>query len=1195
MWTKAQEKAIENKGKNILVSAAAGSGKTAVLTERILKMLVSGATQADRLVVVTFTKAAAAEMRERIRRGLEALYREDPSKKALFVQMTLLADADICTIDSFCNKIVKAHFEEAGIDPYFRIPEEAELSLIKADVFAKVIEEFYEEGNDDFFEFVSAFSSAKNDADIEALINTVYEESRNKPWPEEWLDKCVRNAEPSDPQESPVLTGCLKLIKKRIGEYIAGTKAAVEQIYEGSGVEKYKQFLEGEVNELERLEHSGSLYELYKSAKAFSFERLPSASKGCDEELKNLCKGFRDAYKKYITGLISGAKDAEPESEADFYLGGRVAKKDAAYIGSQVGMIVRITKRFAKALDEEKKKRNIATFADIEHMALNILVKRHAGTNELTAAAKELRELYDEILTDEYQDSNELQEEILNAIATGSNRYMVGDVKQSIYGFRGGDPRIFIDKYDYYRADGDSDGELIILQNNFRSREGVLEGSNRIFSAVMNREYTGVSYDESERLVASLEFPAYERPELTWAGENGRVSCEVILCDREEIRERECLEAVRIAGIIKEIFKEGRKVYDAKKRKYRDICFRDIVILCRKVSTGALIAETLNACDVPAFAESRSSYMDTYEIRPVISFLKVIDNPLDDVAFAALMLSYFGGFSADELAFVRAGENDEFLYKSLCKCAEDGEEGNKKIKAFLERIDDFRAEAAHLSVYDLLWKIIYETGYYSFVGSMPAAKRRLANTDLLLSRAYMYTGTSYNGLFQFLRYVEKLEENDKARGEISAVSELQDVVRVMTIHKSKGLEFPVVFLAGTGKLFNLRDSMDSEKIIINGDRIVTDVYDTQRRVKRATAFKRSIQASVKREIISEEIRLLYVAMTRAVEKLYLVGSYSTPDGKRIDAASDSALYYRVTGKYGFCDLDGANSYLKMFMPVILTEVNAPSKLFELTQTDSKGLKDPEETVVDFYMNRNDCGMESDVKIPDEFSDFVYPYADETFAGPKVTVTELKRMSLADEAEQALDYRAAYKDDEEEPEYASFSDFNELSAKTGAGRGTLYHKLLEHLDLKKCADEGQVHEQIVALKDRCILDVEADAMINAADIVSFAASNIGKRVSDALLSGKCKREQQFMMGTKVKGRSDELLVQGVIDLWFEEPDGLVVVDYKTDRVNKKTGDKILKTRYSAQLEIYAEALAQATGKKVKECIIYSFALGRGVKV
>ena len=1197
MWTKSQQKAIENKGKNILVSAAAGSGKTAVLTERILTKIVSGETQADRLVIVTFTKAAAAEMRERIRKGLEARYKEDPSNKVLFVQMTLLGDADICTIDSFCNKIVKMYFEEAGIDPAFRIPEEAEISLLKSDIFGRVIEEFYKEGDEDFFEFVSAFSSAKNDHDIEMIINNVYEESQNKPWPDEWLEMCIKTSEVTDPKESVILKAHLERIKSRLDEYITGTRAALDMICDGSGLEKYKPFMEGEVNELSVMRECDDLYGIYKRAGSFSFSRLPSAAKGCDEELKALCKGLRDAYKSYVTGIAAIGKDQEIEPEEDFFLGGRISRSDAQYISRQVSLIVRITRSFAAALEEEKKKRNIATFADIEHMALDILTERKDGVTSLTDAAEELKRFYDEILTDEYQDSNELQEEILNAISTGSNRYMVGDVKQSIYGFRGGDPHIFTGKYDRFLSGEDVNGELIILQNNFRSRAGVLKGCNRIFESIMNKEYTGISYDESESLVPSMEFGEYERPELTWAGKNGRIGCELIICDKDELREREYLEAVRISELIKEMFREGRKVYDAKKKSYRDICFKDIVVLCRRLSTCEQVAETLNTADIPAFAESRSSYMDTYEIRPVISFLKVIDNPLDDVAFAALMLSFFGGFDADELARLRSEDKDEFLYKCLLERADEGTGLGKKTAAFLKTVHEYREEAAHLSVYDLLWRIIYETGYYSYVGSIPSPKRRLANIDLLLSRAYLYTGTSYNGLFQFLRYVEKLEENDKARGEISAVSELTDAVRVMTIHKSKGLEFPAVFLAGMGKLINLRDASDIEKIVINEDSIVTDVYDTNRRVKRVTAFKKSVQAQVKREVVSEEIRLLYVAMTRAVEKLYLIGTYSPGSkGGGIENAAGDAYIYKVTGKYGVTDLDASLNYFKMTLPVILSDVKSGSKLFELKETATIDIKDPEDKPFAPERERSDAGKEDelseDIK---KYKDFVYPYESEINEKPKVTVTELKKMSYADEAESALDYRAAYKEAEPDTEYASFSDFNELSVKSAAGRGTQYHKLLEHLDLNKCSDESEVLGQIELLTGKGILQNEAKSFINAKDIVSLAESGIGKRIAAALALGKCKREQQFMMGTNVKGRSDELLVQGVIDLWFEEPDGLVVVDYKTDRVNKKTGDKVLRTRYSAQLEIYAEALAQATGKKVKECIIYSFALGRGVKV
>lgn len=1287
MWTEQQKKAIETRERNILVSAAAGSGKTAVLTQRILQKIMTGETSADRLVVVTFTKAAAAEMRERIRKGLEEEFKKNPSDKGLFVQMTLLGDADICTIDSFCNKIVKTHFEEAGTDPAYRIAEDGELSLIKADVFSKVIEEFYNEGGEDFFDFASAFSSAKNDSDIEKMIYDVYDEADNKPWPDEWLGECLKNAgagcraavtdgysansdettaDSGDPaaiscngvagktlrnstaiaghenrNSNSLLYGYLERIKKKLREYAEAARAAVSRIYEGSGLEKYRDFIENEAAALDGLCDNEELYGFYRNARTFEFGTLPSAKKGSDEELKALCKGVRDAYKKYLLSIVPQIKDGSPEGEDDFYVGGRVSEADAEYIKKQTELVIRITRRFSEVLEDEKKKRNIVTFADIEHMALNILVNRKGGYSELTQAATDLKSFYDEILTDEYQDSNALQEEILSAVAKDNNRYMVGDVKQSIYAFRGGDPGLFLDKYDKFGGEPGKADSLIILQNNFRSREGVLEGCNLIFSSVMNREYTGISYDDSEKLVPSFEFGKYEGTEPTFAGDKGRVDCEVILCDKDELREPAALEGVRIANIIRGYMDERRKVYDTKKKIYRDITYRDFVVLTRNRTFGAALAEVLNAADIPAYAESTSSYMDTYEIRPVISLLKVIDNPLDDVEFTAVMLSYFGGFTADEAALLRAGCKDEFFYRGMAEMSgyrgEEGrflaslgmtesssvmpedrsvmvdnpsggqgccrgkkvsdekaisEELKNKAAEFIKKIDGLREESASLSVYDLLWRVIYETGYYSYLGSMLGAKRRLANADLLLNRAFMFTGTSFNGLFQFLRYVERLEETDKARGEISAVSEVQDVVRVMTIHKSKGLEFPVVFLAGMEKQLNLTDSTDREKMIIGEDTIVTDVYDNTRKVKRITAFKKALQAQKKQSAIAEELRLLYVAMTRAVEKLYIIGTYK---GDSIQKAGGDAFCYKTTGRYGTNDLDSCINYFRMFLPVVLRAQEEGSGLFDVTETDSADIPDPENVI---FIKDAGVGQEDPVRSreADKFASFEYPYGDETEAKPKVTVTELKRMSYADEAETALDYRQEYgTGTENEEEYASFSDFAETMGTGAAGRGTIYHKFLEHMDFFKCHNEDEVEKQVKALIDAGKLPQGAEDVIKAEEIVKLAASDIGKRLEKAFAAGKVKREQQFMMGIPFENRSEDLLVQGVIDLCFEEEDGLVVLDYKTDKVSKKGGADVLKKRYGKQLELYAEAAGQAFGKPVKESVIYSFALNKTIGI
>ena len=1208
MWTEQQKKAIETDNKNILVSAAAGSGKTAVLTERILQKLVTGEVSADRLVVVTFTKAAAAEMRERIRRGLEKRFKEEPDNKGLYVQMTLLADADICTMDSFCNKIVRTHFEEAGTDPDYRVAEEAEMLLIMSDVFSKAVEKYYEEGSEDFFEFASAFSSAKNDTDIEKIVYDVYDEAQNKPWPDEWLDECVRNSEASDLKDNAVLRIHLNRIKKRLKEYITGSRIALDRIYDGSGVEKYKPFMEEEIDFLEDILRIGDPYEIYRSVAAYTFKTFPTA-RGGDEELKKLCKGFRDAYKKYVTTIVPRIKDAETDGEDDYYLDGRISEKDRAYIQKSVKIIVDLTKLFSEMLEEEKKKRNLVTFADIEHMALNILVRRENGKRVETSTAKELKNFYYEILTDEYQDSNALQEEILEAIAAERNRYMVGDVKQSIYGFRGGDPGLFISKYERYSSDV-KDNARIILQNNFRSRPGVLNACNKMFSALIHKEYTGISYDESEWLVPSFDFEEYEGEGKSFSGENGRVSCEVIFASEDELRDNERVEGLRIAEIIKDYDRSGYKVYDTKQKRYRPLCYRDIVVLVRDVQYGSGIAEALTAAGIPAYAEKKSVYTDTYEIRPVMSYLRVIDNPLDDVSFTALMMSYFGGFTADEIAILRTKCEDDFFFKGLIRLLGDCNEGPdeppikekaeidgsfpdrsivRKTRDFLQKLQDLRKASASLSVYDLLWNIIYETGYYSYIGTVPAHESRLANLDLLLNRAFMFTGTSYNGLFQFLRYMERLEETKKDVGEISSVSELQNVVRVMTMHKSKGLEFPVVFLAGMEKKINFKDCTDKKKIVISDDYIATDVYDTERRVKRKTAFKKSLQAGLRQKTISEEIRLLYVAFTRAVEKLYIIGMVS---GDSLSDAAGSAFFYEATGSYGICDLDGASRLINLMLPVILK--NDAGDLFEIKESFSDNISDSEITCENTDSSRTGLSDASE-KIVDKYKNFIYPYEEEINAKPKVTVTELKRMSMESEEETALDYHEYAGATDIEDTYSSFSGFTSAPADTSLGRGTVYHKLLEHLDMDRCTCEGDVEKQIKSLVRSGVLDEKAISVIRTEEIAGLAASDIGKRAAAALRSHKGKREQQFMMGIEIEGRSEDLLVQGVMDLWFEEDDGLVVVDYKTDKVNRRGGAKVLKDRYSKQLELYAQALSRAKNKPVKECVIYSFCLGKGINV
>ena len=1171
-WTKDQEKAINISDKNVLVSAAAGSGKTAVLTERIVSRIISGKTEADRIVVVTFTKAAAAEMKERIHKELEKALIKDPDNKRIFTQLTLLQDADITTIHSFCQSIIRTHFEEAGIDPDFRVAENGEEKLLEEDVFDEVLEGFYEENSEDFYDFITAFGGKKSDKEIEKTVKSLYYESQNNPWPEDWLD---------DIQAVSALTGYDELINSPVVKYLVETARRECREYEKSllkyvdlftpesGLSPYLENVYAEAGILRKCADAKNCEEMHEAFMGeTAIESLSKAGKNADADLKKRFMAFRKKYKEYLKKndmLFSRIVDKETGVLSEL-------KNTSGFID----VLVRITKAFTRAYDAKKRERNIITFSDMEHLALNILVKREKDKNSLTDAAKDLKDFYDEILVDEYQDSNYVQDEILNAISSGKNRYMVGDVKQSIYGFRNARPEIFIGKYDTFPTEDSGDDQKIILQNNFRSRGTVLEGINAVFKHVMKKEFCGIGYGKDEALVPGLEYPKATPLQKVFEKEAGRINLEYVYTEEDERREGSQLEAELIAMRIRELMASGYMVYDKDEKKYRALHLRDIVILSRTTKNFTETVDVLMNAGVGAHAESKDSYLDTFELRPVISLLNVLDNPLDDIALASVMLSYFGGFTADELARIRVTDSYDLLYNNLLVFADeknDDEILQEKAGKFLEMINNMRELAHESAVYDTIWHIIYDTGYYRYIATVESPEKRLANIELLLNQAALFAGTSYNGLFQFIRYVKKVKEAKEEAGEVSVLSENEDVVRLMTIHKSKGLEFPVVFIMGMTGGFNL--ITDKADFVCHDELgIAINDINAKRRTRRKTVFKKAIINRIKRDEISEELRLLYVAMTRAREKLFLVGS-----GK--DESFEKFLKVQPGDDFGINDLYNTHNYIELCLPVALDDLEG-AKYFDVNITDSSNINP--DSSPEPAKTKNTEEVIKDIKIP---LDKPYEFEAETHMRPKVTVTELKNGAYVSDEEKARDYRL--EEAAEEINESSAGDKKNEKRKGGTTRGSAYHKLMEFLDHENEDIEGQIRE----LVDMGLMDEESAGMIKADDIRAFLGSGIGKRAREAYKDDRLKREQEFMIGIPQDNMTDLLLVQGVVDMYIEDEEAIILVDYKTDYVMKSDGEKVLADRYMQQLSYYAKALEQATGKPVKEKIIYSFALGKEI--
>ena len=1237
-WTPAQKSAIDTRDCNVLVSAAAGSGKTAVLVERIISMITDPDKNIDidRLVVVTFTKAAAAQMKDKIRKALDSMLDENPGDVNLLRQITLLNNAQITTIDSFCLWIIRNHFPEVNLDPGFRIMDKGEKKLIENDVLEDVLEEFYAEADEEFFNLVDAFGMGRDDSGLVSIIDKIYRFSRSNPWIDEWFDECMLVYD-DETYDNPAIKELYDSIKNALLDYRDKYNRLVEICSEPAGPAAYTGALQSDLLGINEMINSQDFGELGRRIRIFSFEALSrKKDAGADPDIKEYIKGQRKLFKDYIGRLND--KIFLKDDEGIF--------ADMQGAGIQIRTLLKVAKVYAKRVSEVKREKGIIDFNDMEHLALSILVKKEDGKLVYTETADKLANRFEEILIDEYQDSNQLQEVILNAVSKtrlsgeNNNIYMVGDVKQSIYKFRLACPELFIEKYDTYSETGDN--VRIELQKNFRSRENVLECANDVFSHIMNKNFSGIGYDDSVRLNAGFPYPEYSDSNY---GDEANKSTDVIIIsseNEEEATTRE-LEADRLAKLIEGIVSSGVNVYDADENVYRPAKYRDIVILTRSVTGWAdTFADALMDRGIPAYTDSSTGYFSVREIQVILSMLTIVDNPVQEISLAAAMMSYFGGFTAAELGMVRklgrehADKNTHNnLYEHLKVTAGLGEDGNAldgagiksggademqesdvkqlsgKCALFLAKLTEYRDKSSVEPLYDLCWEMIYDSGYYDYVGTMPAGAQRQANLNVLLERAAGYGKSSYSGLFNFLRYIERLKKFDEDFAEGAASLDNENLVRIMSIHKSKGLEFPIVILAGAHKSINFMDAT-APVLVDQNLGIAVDYVDLKRRTKTPTIIKGAMARRIVRESISEEERLLYVAMTRAREKLIITGVVKDAD-KILEKYRGSAKQLEADGMLSFADSENIKNYLDMIMPVCLMDSDKLKGSFKvMVDAGEDSCADADESG-ELAGAANVAGTG---ELADEIKEAVtYPLLDElpeyvpddNAAGRmKLTVSQLKAMQADDDSEENAymdeSVKAALKkeaDDEQTDSEAMVEPSNSIIPKFISGkevklaaneRGSAYHRVMECLDYSVSVNLEGVKADIESMLETGKMDELQVKSVNPWDINTFVQSDTGRRVANAVNYGSVRREQPFVF--EYEGQ----LIQGIIDLYFEEDGELVIVDYKTDRVNKSTaGEQELVKRYAIQLDYYAKALAQLTGKCVKEKIIYSFALGKGIIV
>lgn len=1194
-YTINQERAISLKDKNILVSAAAGSGKTSVLTERIFRQITDtdSPIDIDRMLIMTFTNAAAKEMRDRIRSKIEKALDLNPDDANLQRQSVLINNAQITTIHGFCQSLIRDHFEKINIDPNFRVGDENECKLLRMDVLNEVLEEMYKSEDADFLETVDSLSETKGDKQFSEMILKFYLFAQSSPEPDEYLDSCIKPYSYKSLEEfinSGIPTEYINIGKEKIEEAIKLIQRALSIIDDNPAIEGYRKRIEAEKEMIEALSSLGAYDEFREAVKNIKFETLSGVStKGLTEEdleAKGKVQKIRDNYK----GIANKLKETYKVSLDTAY-------KNMADLEPVVRNIVKLVRLFTLRYSEKKAEKNIIDFNDMEHMAISILKNNKE-------VAEGLKNHFAQIYVDEYQDSNMTQETLLDLIrikGDKGNLFMVGDVKQSIYRFRQARPDLFISKYDSF-SDGDSVDTKVVLNDNFRSRREVIDSVNEVFFGIMTREVGGIQYDDAAALkvgatcyseVKNLPVDIYKT--------------EIILGNNEETGKVE-FEANVIADRINKMIREKLPVFDADAEMTRPVEYKDIVILVRSLKGySEVIKEVLQDAGIPVHVTSREGYFGTTEIRTTLAFLSVIDNPLQDIPLATVMKSPVFDFSNRQLSLIRAQSQKEHLYDSVKRYVslEDIDEKlRQKCLELVEKIDEYRQKSVFMPV-DLFLQEFIDKEYGDYVRSMDKGAQRIANLNMLVSKAKDYGKTSFTGLFNFVRYIDLIKKYEIDEGEAGISDEGDNVVRIMTIHKSKGLEFPVCFLAGLEKKRNQMDeraaTLWDAKYGIGLNRV-----NLEKRVKYETIYKSIIRNNLEKENVAEEIRVLYVAMTRAREKLILVGIGDEETflaGKTNVATCNSYLDMLTCAneakkQQGFSALDDTGMTLSTIDLFCTNEK-------EIVVERVKEELDKEKAREELSLLINSEGDEEYEVIKDKLPllTFTYPYETNIDVPSKLSVSELKHRAieqvLEQDAELVTEGKKLFAETEPDKYIPKFMRSEGETITGGTFYGTAFHRILELWKYEKEeVSDLEVEEFAKVCLENNHMDKDQIAALNPGDIAEFLNSEIGKRLYMAKQRGLLFREQPFVIGVtkrEVAGEEvidgDEIvLVQGIIDAFVEEDDGIMILDYKTDHVGS---ENVLINRYRAQLEYYQKALNQITGKRVKELIIYSSCLKKAI--
>ena len=1253
-FTPEQQRVIELHNSNILVSAAAGSGKTAVLVERIIRMICDGEHPADidRLLIVTFTNAAAAEMRERIAAGITARLEADPGNEHIQKQSALLHNAQITTIDSFSLFLIRNHFNEIGLDPDFRVADEGEIKLLQQEVLAQLLEDAYAgqfvpEAPEQFHACVEYFCPGGRESVLEQHILNLSRYAGSFPWPAEWLEERKNDYAAGD-MEALVHSDYGQYLTERVNRTVEGCLEKLREVKRlcelPDGPYMYGELTEAEIEQLERLTSCKDLEEQAAKVPAVTFARLPSKKDdSVDPAKRELAKAIRNSVKDTLSDL----------SESYFKTPLELAVEQGKACREPLRMLLDLVLEFDRRLLAAKQERHLIDFSDMEHYALQILLKREKveetgsiGTDRAKTkyrivpsdVAMEYRQYFQEILIDEYQDSNLVQEYLLSAISGEEegryNRFMVGDVKQSIYKFRLARPELFLEKYDTYQETGDLC--RIDLAKNFRSRIQVVDAVNGVFSRIMSREIGGIAYDDKAALYPGAVYPAQEdpaygselllirKPEKGEREESGigeqHAEGAGVLVDYDNVRQ---LEALAIAARIKQL-KGSLQVMEKSTGELRPVRYSDMVILLRTTSGwDEEFKKILEQQGIPVYITSKTGYFGALEVQELLQFLRVLDNPRQDIPLFGVMQSVFGGFTQEEIAQIRSGGEGHSrkrmtLYEALKEVAQSGrtEDTELSIKAndFLQRIDHYRNLTPYTSIRDLLQRILDDYDYLNYVTALPTGSKRRANVEMLLTKASAFEKTSYFGLFHFIRYMEQLEKYDVDYGEADTLDENADVVRIMSIHKSKGLEFPVVFVSGLSKRFNMQDA--NQSLIVDMDLgVAVDYVDSVRRIKNKTLRRAVLSAKMKEDNLAEELRVLYVALTRAREKLILTAV--------LDKADEKWELAQMTGqeRLTYLDFCEAGSYMDFLLPILpktgiavkilRTEDLAAEELGEQLRMGDRReqlrLIACGETPLTGDPEENERKL---MHLRERFA-YQYPHPGLQKLYTKTTVSELKIAAMAEKDEAAFH---TFEEKEVVPYIPGFR--REQEKVSGAVRGNAFHRTMELLDFmyifvesglfEKCPGDYETYRKRLdaeRLKNRLEeflqretislrLTEEYAKAVSLPKILNFLEQELAYRMWRAQEQGLLYREQPFVLGIDAKRldpdlpEGEKVLIQGIIDVFFIEDGEIVLLDYKTDVIDSL---EALWNRYNVQIQYYEEALTKLMQMPVKERILYSFYL------